>query len=403
MINRALCVGAIVILLAIASGCNGAGSPTSGSLPSQLQSDSSPRLSRVLWGLWNCTMEPGSKEISVVPMRGAMFTANVNNILEGSIGNLKITELDLSNFNTQGRLDCTVTLKHPFPGLDRYDGFDVWGAFLHNGSATLNYDGLTYANPASGNNEASLLNADGYTRWFNQPEFDGSGMPLFDFWPGKPSNLAKPTATLNPFKIFADNLGKTDDYYTWISDPTNSVNRGIFKAGSSNSRRYQLQFPIIGGAPVVNFQYAVIANWEPGDPTKTGDPSVYDPGDFPSSANVKEAFFIHTSTVSSDLYSDGAGYSGGDFKADIEVFDWQGGSVGHNGVPNEINRLLFEGSFLPGGKAEFSASQLASMASARNRQFIGVSGGHPQLRSDFERPDRILDHRRGVRPERRVL
>ena len=207
-----------------------------------------------------------------------------------------LQDLDLSLLASEGRLDCTVALKHPFPGLDKYDGFDVWGVFINNGSKALQYQGLAYADLASGT-DAILLNPDGYTRWYNQPEFDGDGPPILEYWPGKLSNLPDPTAQLNPYRIFADGLGVEDDYYEWISDPGNSLNRGIFTAGQVNSRRYEMKFPFVGGSPKVSFQYAIVASWEPGDPTLTGNPSTYEPGDFPSSANCDEAFFMSLSTA----------------------------------------------------------------------------------------------------------
>ncbi|HDS30483.1 MAG TPA: hypothetical protein ENN67_05500, partial [Firmicutes bacterium] len=318
--------------------------------------------STVLWGLWECSMEPGETEITIVPMRTANFTANVNNLLEGSPGNLMITDLDLTNYLTEGYLPCTVSLKHPLPGLDQFHGFDVRGVFLHNGQSMLNYDGLTYSGgPAAGANEAMLLNPDGYTRWFNYIEFNGVGLPVLKFHPGKLSTLPNPTAMLNPYKIFADNLGLYDDFRSFITGGTNANNRCIYRAGQLNSRRYELKFPMVGGVPELKFQYAVIASWEPGDPTLTGQPTIYDPFDFPSSANIDEPFFIHTNTEQSSLFNDGVS-SGGAFIADIEVFDWQGGIVSENGVLNEIHSMIIEADFLPGGGSIYDQTALALIA-----------------------------------------
>jgi hypothetical protein len=186
-------------------------------------------------------------------------------------------------------------------------------------------------------------------------------MPLFEYWSGELSNLPAPIATLNPYKVFADNLGTEDDYYQWITSG-NAADRGIFRAGSVNSRRYQLRFPIIGGEPTLEFQYAVVATWEPGDPALTGDPAAYDPGDFPPSANCEEAFLLNVTTIQSDLYNDGQGHMGGVFRADVEVFDWQGGSVGHTGVPSETDGIVVVGDFVPGGSHQFSQADLATVA-----------------------------------------
>ncbi len=353
-------IAALIFILGCNGGTNPVGVDSSLSNTSQMVGSS-----RTLWGLWQCYMDPDSGRFETVLLRTAAFTSNVNNLLSLTPGNFQVSDLDASNFQTEGRLDCTVTVKHPFPGLDKFNGFDVWGVFLHNGESALGYDGLTYGGgPDAGENEAVLLNADGYTRWFNQPEFDGDGIPLFEYWPGTPSNLPEPTAMLNGYRIFADGLDTEQDYYEWITSFGNADNRGWFTAGAVNSRRYEFQFPIIDSSPVLNFQYAVIATWEQGDPALTGEPTIYDPGDFPTSANCEEAFFLGVTTIASDLYYAGITTYGGDFIADIEVFDWQGGSVGGLGVPNEIERIIIEGDFIPGGSHEFSQVELAAVAAA---------------------------------------
>jgi len=357
---------AIVAAALIGLGCMGGEVPVvpDGS-PSRL-SDYGNEPGRMLWGLWRCTMAPGSGRIDVVEARTCDLTMNVNVLLNAKPGSLQIGDIDTTHFLSEGRLDCTVTLTHPLGGQDRFSGFDVWGVFLHNGASALNYQGLTYSGGSSaGSNEAMLLNADGYTRWFNQLEFDGDGPDLFEYFPGKPSNLPMPTAELNGYRIFADGLGAEVDYHDWISSPVYPGNRGIFRSGASNSRRYHLGFPIIGGAPKVDFQFAVVASWAKGDPTLTGNPKLYEPWDFPPEANVDEPFFVDTSTVASTLFFDPGGttVAGGDFIAEVEVFDWQGGTVAHQGVPNEIERLVIEGDFLPDGSVEYGQSELGAMAS----------------------------------------
>lgn len=363
LMNRAsLTILLTAMLIIISAGCSGNSSPVQTDLQNPPgQADSSTRTAeRVLWGLYECTIEPDSGEISVVPLRTAEFTANVNNLVEANPGNLVISNIDVTDWFTEGRIDCTISLRHPFPGLDQYNGFDVWGVFMHNGSSALAYDALAYPDTAAG--DGQVLNADGYTRWFNYTEFSGPGIPLLTYFEGRLSDLPAPTAMLNGYKIFAGGLGVDDDYYDWISDEANINDRGIFIAGSANSRRYHLQFPMVGGEPLLRFQYAVVATWEPGDPTLTGSPVVYDPMDFPSSSNCDEAFFVSSDDSESTLYNNGSGSSGGSFSSSIEVFDWQGGIMGQNGVPNEISRIVMEADFLPGGSIEWNQATLASIA-----------------------------------------
>ncbi len=362
--NRFIVQISVIFTLVFLLGCSGGPDPVCVD-PGLSGADRADISSRSLWGLWHCRMDPGSGQIEVAPMRSAMFTANVNNLLEANPGNLLIEDMDATDFFTEGRLDCTITLKHPFTGLDMYHGFDVWGVFMHNANISLNYDLLAYsADPDAGENVAVLHNPDGWTRWFNYIEFNGSSVPILEYWPGALSNLPAPTATLNPFKIFADGLGEEEDYYTWITASGNVDDRGIFRAGELNSRRYELEFPIIDSSPVAEFQYAVIATWEPGDPALTGQPDIFDPGDFPVHANCEEAFFVTVSTIGSDLYYAASDDLGGTFRADIEVFDWQGGSVGGLGVLNEIERIIIEGEFIPEGDAshEISQAELVGLA-----------------------------------------
>jgi len=360
--KRLFPVTMMIALAIIIIGCSGSSNDPLGAIPdNNTQEISAPtsHSSRTLWGFWECSLDPGSDAFEIVQLRTAEFTANVNNLLDSKPGNLIIEDIEDSMLFTDGSLSCTVKLRHPFPGLDMYNGFDVLGVFMHNGSAMLDYDDLTYADGES-DDEAVLLNSDGYTRWFNYPEFNGGSIPLMEFWPGKLGSLPDPTATLNPFKIYADGLDVEDDYHAWISEPSNSADRGIFRAGEVNGRRYEMRFPLVGPLPVVKFQYAVVATWEEGDPELTGNPSLFEPTDFPTSANCEEAFFINADTSESDLFYVDPASLGGTFRADVEVFDWQGG-YGGNGVTNEINRILIEGDFIPGGQYEWSQAELSAV------------------------------------------
>lgn len=363
---KTILISAVIVpIILLATGCIGSGnSPVIPAGNQKLISGEIQTGYRDVWGYYEVHIEPATNTCQVIPLRTASMTANLNNLLESKPGNLLIHDMDITKFSSEGRIDCTVTLKHPFPGLYQYNGFDVWGVFIHYGVSPVGYDGLTFSGgPAAGPDEAVLLNPDGYTRWYNKPEFSGTGSPLVTYFPGKLGNLLDPTAKLNPYKIFADGLGVNANYYDWINVAANWQDRGIFRAGSSNSRRYQLKFPLISGQPVVKFQYAVIGSWEPGDPAKTGNPAVYDPADFPTSANCEEAFFLSVSSHESSVYYENSTKFGGTFKAKIEVFDWQGGSVGQKGVVNEIHKIIVNGNFLPGGTQQWSQTELSAVAS----------------------------------------
>lgn len=318
----------------------------------------------ILLGLFNCSIDTLTGAVEAVPMRTSDLTLNVNNLLNNNSGSFTISNLDLNDFWTDGKISCDIVMTHPFYGLDQFNTFDWWGVFLHDGASSLNYDGLTYSGgPDAGENEAVLLNPDGYTRWFNQPEFDGDGLPILEYYPNNFSNLPLPTATLNPYKAYADNLGTEDNFVYWAKDPDKVIDRGIFRAGVTNARRYEFQFPMAGDSPILFFQFAVIARWAEGDPTLTGLPTYYDPGDFPPEANAEEPFLLTVSTVASDLYYVNESTYGGDFRAELEVFDWQGGQVGGNGVTNEIELIVLESDIFPGGSYEIGQAELEGISS----------------------------------------
>jgi hypothetical protein len=119
---------------------------------------------------------------------------------------------------------------------------------------------------------------------------------------------------LNPYKYFCDGLGAEDDAYDYLTG--NPPDRGIFTAGSTNTRRYSLRFPDSAG---IRFQYAVLARWA--DSVNAPDPPVNIPGDFPPEANAREAVICKVTNDTSDMFWNGAS-GGGSFKADISLVNW---------------------------------------------------------------------------------
>jgi len=327
LILQALTLITVLILL----GCSGGGSGTNPMLPDLSEntgqkSTRSADAHRDLWGWWEVTIDPISKSVEIVPIRSAMFRANVTQWMQppiGNLNNLKIDIVDMSTYMTDGRIVVDVSLTHPFPGLVEYTGFDVNGIFINDLSAvdSLNPD-ISY--PLENIDAGILENPDGFTRWFNYPEFAGS-IPILGYTPGYLGNIEEPSATLNPYKYFSDDLGAEDDVVEFFTDELNIENRGMYLHGVTNTRRYNLQFPINGSTPVLKYQYAVSASWEEGDPEIGGNPDIWDaPDDFPISANQQEPFLLNIDSTGSDIYFDDSDSSfGGNLVLDIEVFSWQ--------------------------------------------------------------------------------
>jgi hypothetical protein len=300
----------IALLIAILVGCQGQSSvPTTPTLEEARQNSSA----KELWGLYDVWFDNQSSEFKSAPLRGACFAANVTKFLDGPPSGLGIK---INNINGNV-FDIDVSLKHPFPGLDQYTGFDVMGVFIGEGSQVADWNSeLRYA----GLDDQQLLNADGYTRWFNPTEFNG-GMPLLSYNKGKMSTPGyTASATLCPYKYYADNLDKGEDLWSFLTDPT-YTDRGAFRP-NVNTRNYVIQFPQTVG---IKFNYAVVANWEPNLNTPAPPVSL---NDFPPSANAQEAIGFKIDTTASTLFWNSTDGGGGKLIADIAIFDWSATASG---------------------------------------------------------------------------
>ncbi len=290
---------------------------------------------KALWGMWDISLSRDGVE--VVPLRGIEYVLNVNSFLQppmGTLDNLKVNMINMEKLFIAGDTTVDVTLKHPFPELSIFTGFDVMGVIIGTGTYCANSDiGILYGDPGV---DLTLMNADGYTRWMNQLEFTSGGIRGFTEGAMGKSGMFW-GSTLNGYKYFATDLYATErisDHYQSLQSVNN---RGMFSTDSSNTRRYELHFPMKDGFPDARFQYAVIASWvEP-----IIDPPENIPGDFPPEANLREAFHCEISTVGSTLYWNDMYDNGGDLFLTLEVFDWQGvGSV--SGVVGEIKQIILD-------------------------------------------------------------
>ena len=106
-------------------------------------------------------------------------------------------------------LDVDIGLRNPYLGLDQFTGFDVCGIIFTLGSQT------GFSDPdivMAGDGDTRLLNADGYTRWWNPVEFP-HGNTIFSYTEGMlgtPSGSAEFNCSINGYKYFADGLEPDD-------------------------------------------------------------------------------------------------------------------------------------------------------------------------------------------------
>ena len=371
--NRIIIATALALVLF--AGCSHQiGSPMSPGMTNE--NNRNAESNRVLWGLWQVTIDKTTSEVDIVPLRGALFNVNVQRFLSPpavpvNMMSIKILpETDLS----QGLVVCEVSLRHPFLGLQEYKGFDVRGIFMADGDTSSDYDpAIRYGSAEA--NEAHMLNADGFTRWWNATEFTDKA-PLFSYKPGKMGNQYFPTATLNPYKYFTDGLDAESP--VWDLNP---ATRGVFTPTTSpNTRRYEIVFPIVGSQPVIIFNYAVDASWEPPDPSYFPD---YPLESFGPGSQCQEAYEVRTDEDGDAWYYNGN--SGGSVNLHIEVFDWQG-AANPSGVPGEISAIRIESPVLAKPIDIFPFASVSPGTETSSVFTAELSGGDLALNSSGDFP-----------------
>jgi len=266
----------------------------------------------LMWGMWEIEFDLENQTAEVHFLRHASFTGNQN--FHAPPGMITLDNIEI-NYDT-GEIDADIGLEHSFPALKRYTGFDVMGVFMGDGNAVYPGD---YDLAIHGADDQRLLNADGYTRWFNANEFKGVGEipPMFGYNPGHMGTPGyKPTADLNGYKYYAVGLGALDDEFQFLID--NADDRGMFVEGDEVWRHYSMIFPELPQTLEAKFQYAIIGHWEPNkhDP----GPPVDVPGDFPPEANVDEAVVCDIQNSSTAWWD--SGEFGGNVILDISPWDW---------------------------------------------------------------------------------
>ncbi len=371
----------VLLLGALALGCGGhggGGNPVTPGFSNPVISAHAAN-SHAFWGMWEVSFNPtgpNSADVEIVPMRGAMFNANVQKFLtppEAPINLLTFDFLPETNLPA-GYVKVRVGGVHPFVGVPRFRGFDARLIFMVDASTYSEYDPdilytkpMTNGLPTSG---AYLLNPDGYTRWWNCPEFTDPA-PIFSYKPSSLGSDPGPIATLNPYKYFADDLDE--------EDPVSGLpveNRGCFSAdGDANYRIYEIQFP----TDPLNFQFnlALDASWAL--PDSSGSPD-YPVDSFPPEAQTQEPFLVEGIQTGGDaFYTDSA--SGGTIELAVTVFDWQSyGTL--SGVPEEITSIWLEGEplaypvdILPFAIAEPGPNAVSSTFTAElDNSFLSITG-----------------------------
>jgi hypothetical protein len=288
---------------------------------------------RALWGMyeWTIDLQAGTSEL--VPMRNVLAHFNVVKAMNQKVDSIRFDGFVLDKANQTIGVD--VTLDHPYPGIPGLAGFDVHGIMIGPGSVS------GYSDPSivlAGFQDPHMLNPDGWTRWWNPVEFN-VGNDLFSYTDGKRGGVKASAgffnATLNAYKVFADDLGNTEPLEN-LSIP----DRLVFTPGVLHSRHYDIWFPMVQNKYILKINYAIDASWEPIPGYKYGDP-VNIPSDWEPTANQAEPFLATMNVIDNSLYYASSVAYGGDATIQVKVYDWQG-YLNTGNVADQVSFVKFE-------------------------------------------------------------
>jgi len=256
----------ILVVLVFAVSCSSSNkSPVVPDTTIQSDSNTGNLSNHWLWGYWEASIPDTHDRIEVVPVRGTSIHMNVRRFLEFQPCDdcLKITELSINP--DLEKISAQVQLRHPFPGLDKYTGFNLRLVVISDGSRY--FPELDARVPDAALGDFTMLDPAGYTRFWNTVEYpEGSGdWKILEYSRGNYASPGGFTGTVNPFT-------------TCPSDERMSV-----EAGSVQYVDVYMNLP----TGPIKFGYAVDASWEP----PLVDPPVDIINDFPSSANSLEPVF----------------------------------------------------------------------------------------------------------------
>jgi hypothetical protein len=353
---------AVIIFLAglILIGCSG--NPTT---PSGQQSsvpdirEAADVISHHCLAYYMLAVDTRTFEVEAIPLRSGEWHFNMVGMLNNTMG-VSAAVVPGESDPVNGLFVLDISLEHPLPTAPQFAGFDVKGILMTPG--TLALGPLTFA----GVGETHLENADGYSRWWNPTEFTTPG--IFGYTQGALTKASESvlTATVNPYKYFADILGPTDGLAFVTDEPlTNDQGRGVFTAGSTNTRRYAIRFPV-DPAPQIIFGYAVDCSWNAPSP----NPPTEIPDNFPINANQPEAYRIFLAPTANSLYYDSeTGIGGGVLRLQINVHDWQGHESGDQAAEFNAVRVFAPGLMTGGVDATF-----LNQTTAKARYTVDLTG-----------------------------
>jgi len=318
--NRYFHTTLIAVLLLTICGCSGS-TPLTPEVQTEIQSTDSENLfNNYLWGYFNVAIDPETQTASANLNRHAMTTWNLVKAIDMIPASLSFELVSISETDEYWDVDVDVSITHPYEGVEKFNVYGVRGILMTDGATRVPLDNNLY-HGIPGADQVMLTDPveldgggpDGYTRWFNPAEFYIPG--LLGYYDGNFSSGGyTPTATLNPYKYFADGLGPQDDLWDFL---VNTDTDGVFSGGATNSRNYYIRFPKSVG---LKFSYAIAAVWDGPD---NHPARVYDP----VGVNVE---------ITDELYYESSTQNGGYLHLDISIFDWGESLVADDGYGEYI-------------------------------------------------------------------
>jgi hypothetical protein len=254
-----------------------------------------------LLGYYEVTFDPISQTMEAVADRTANYTINIVPFLNSMPGSGISFGSLVVNSSDPDVLKVTVNFEwhHPFPTIEQYKVYDFMGVIISNGDLSTKYKTLKVGKRLS---NTYMVNADGYTRWFNPSEFTTT--LIFGWAPGGIQNLPG-NAKLNPYKYYAKGLAPTGNLWTFLNGTSN--NDGVFQ--SEAGRSMELEFPAAPAGDGLTFAYAAVCCWE-------------EQGTGPYTPYHRPEAIACRATVTPNLYYVSSSNQGGNLIADIDIWSW---------------------------------------------------------------------------------
>ncbi len=318
----------VFLVIAACTGCAGSDQPVSPQTAAvQTSLYSEPITNHQFWGYWEGYIPETHDSIELVPVRGAGIHLNTRRMMEDTVCTdcIAVTNVEVDPSGQILRADIQLT--HPYPGVDKFTGFDVRAVVISDGS--MYFPGLDAMVPHVSTGDFTLINPDGYTRLWNTIEFPpGSGpLPILEYSEGKFATPGDFTGTVNP-------------YIKYSMDP-----RDHFPAGGSIIKT--MEFNLVPGS--IKFGYAIDASWA----SPLADPVTNIWTDFPPSANALEPGVL--SYIQTDKLTSQVGDTG---HLNVQLVDRQG-IFGHAIAPKELEAPdLWDGAILAKGLSDIQEEYL---------------------------------------------